>query len=405
MKRIVVVLLFLFCLSGISALGVTPARNTIEFEPGFEGSYSFKILNTERMQRELVIYASGELADSIYLEKRRIRFEADEKEKIINYKLSLPQELAPGLRTAEIIIQEPVKEITDPDTVVGVTLSLITQVHVHVPYPGRYIDATLNIESAEENEPVIFSIPMINRGKADLLKVYANIDIYNEHYQLIENFNTESLSIKTGQRNQINHEYFHNLSLGNYNARVTLIYDGESKTLEKTFQIGEKTLELHQITVPDFRLGEIAKMELLVENKWAARVDNVYTQMQVFNVYGDKVSDFRSLDNSIEPLSKKVLVSYWDTIGLREGTYDSKVLIHFPDGKPIETNLKLILKSDSIEIIGLGYVISERGSAFDFSENILMIIVIVVIVLVLVNVLWFLILRRLMLRVSRLKKN
>ena len=90
-------------------------------------------------------------------------------------------------------------------------------------------------------------------------------------------------------------------------------------------------------------------------------------------------------------LSKKALVSYWDTAGVKAGTYDALVVLKYAD-QSTENDLQFKVSENSLEVIGLGYVISSGGGG---GSNTLMIILIVGIgVLILINLLWFFLFRR-----------
>jgi hypothetical protein len=392
-----VVIVFLFILPFVLGLGVSPARRTIDFVPNQVLDGSLKIINSDDVDRELVVSVRGSLADSIRLDNRRVQLKAGQKEAFIGYKLNIVQDLSPGLHVGEIVISEEMSEVSDDDTIVGATLTLVSQIYVYVLYPGKYADVVLNVDSAERSEDVLFKFSVVSKGEFDLMNVYANVDVYNEFGAKVDSFNTKSVSIKSNQKSDIIHKWDKSgVEVGRYNARVTLIYDEDSKTLEEFFQVGLKNLELNQISVSNFRLGEIVKMELLVENKWSENFERVHTQMQIYGSKKEVLADFNSPDMTIEALSKKVLVSYWDSAGMREGTYDSKVTIHYSEGKTTDTNLQLVVKSNSLEVIGLGYVLLDGGGDFDLSENMVMILLIVIGVLVLLNLLWFFILRRYM---------
>jgi hypothetical protein len=176
-------------------------------------------------------------------------------------------------------------------------------------------------------------------------------------------------------------------------AKTTLIYDGESRALgEKEFSVGEMILELQQIEVNDFSLGEIAKFEMLVENRWGEEISGVYTSMQVFNSEGDVMAEFKSPTESIPAAEKKVLVSYWDTAGVKKGTYESIVSLIY-GGKSLEENLQLKVSSNAIEIVGFRYVISTKKLWSD-REFLIKVLIGLVGVLIFVNVMWFVFLRR-----------
>jgi hypothetical protein len=174
------------------------------------------------------------------------------------------------------------------------------------------------------------------------------------------------------------------------------MYDGELISLEGEFNIGLETLELKQIEVNDFSLGDIAKMEMLVENKWSEPIVGAYTQTEIYNEDGGLAADFKSANYDVPALSKELMVSYWDTAGVKKGTYNTQVFLKYSDVS-IPTNLKLKVEENRIEIIGLGYVISADSKGG--SNTLMIVLVIGIITLVLINLLWFFILRK------RLKKQ
>ena len=391
----VVCCILVLCLShSVVALGVTPAKNLLEYKEGSSLSGSFKIINDDAKNRELVIGTRGEFAQNIKLDVRRVSLNSGDTEKIVSYKITVPENLKPGRHVGEIVISEEAKGPTDDNAVVGAVLSVVTQVEVFVPFPGKYAEASMFTKVADDGS-VHVTIPVINLGEFNLARVYANIDMYSDLGERIHSFNTDSIDIPADKKRDLAATWQADVPVGSYKAIATVIYDGESTTVENTFQIGTVTLSLEQITVNNFALGDIAKMDLLVENKWSEDFDDVYTQVKIFSDSGNVLADFNSPTETVASLSKKVLSSYWDTAGVQEGTYDTTVIIHYAKSKTVETDLQLIVKENSIEVVGLGYVLSEGGdSDFDISENIVVLLIIIIGVLILLNLLWFFILRR-----------
>ena len=156
------------------------------------------------------------------------------------------------------------------------------------------------------------------------------------------------------------------------------------------FNVGSVELELQQIEVRDFKLGEIAKFEMLIENKWSDVMSGVYTETEVFNNDGEVMADFKSPTYELEPLSKEILISYWDTGGVHKGSYDASVYLRYGE-KSSQKDVRLDVYEDRIDIIGLGFVISERGSK---GNNLVIMLVISIGVLVLINLAWFLWIRK-----------
>ena len=179
--------------------------------------------------------------------------------------------------------------------------------------------------------------------------------------------------------------------MGEYLAKATLIYDEGTLSLEEQFSVGVRELELQEIHVANFNLGDIAKLEMLVENKWSEDISGVYVETLIKGTDGGILSSFESAAQNIAALSKDNFVSYWDTAGVLEGDYDAEILIKYGD-KVSQENLKFEVSDDELVVIGLGYVISADGG--EETDTIVIVLVVVIVVLVLINLLWFLLVRK-----------
>ena len=390
----VAIVLLVLLSSNVLALGITPARTTVDFSPGLEQTVSFSVLNSEHKNSNLVVYVQGELNQSISLKETSINMQASEDSKQMSYSFKLPQNLEPGSHMAEVVVLQLPEKSEGSNAYVGAAVGVATQLEVFVSYPGKFAEASLNIVNAEQNGEATFVIPVVSRGDLDLVSVRANIDIYTKLNEKVATFNTNEISVKSGDRKEIVAKWKADVPIGSYRAVATLIYDSEVLRLEKEFSVGSAVLDLQQITVNEFKLGGIAKIEMLVENKWTEPMQGVYTETEVFNAKGQVMADFKSPTYNIQPLNKVVLTSYWDTAGVKEGQYESNLYLRYGE-KSTQSKMQLKVSEDSIEFIGLGYVISEqKSSGSGGSLNTMLIIGIVV--LVLINLVWFLVLRKFM---------
>jgi hypothetical protein len=386
-----ILLIGILLIANVSALGITPARTTIDFEPGLKRSISFSVINSEKRDIDIVIAVQGELKNNVLVHANSFSMSSSEESRQVNYDLTLPATMNPGLHTAEIVVLQLPDEIGTSEAFIGAALAVVNQVYVYVPYPGKYAEASMNIINANQEEDITFIIPVYSRGEFDLVSVKANIDIYNKAGEKVDSFNTNEIDVPSGDRREIVHRWKADVPVGTYRAVATLIYDGETTQLEGSFNVGNQDLELQQVEVNDFSLGDIAKIEMLVENKWSEPIQGAYAQTNIYNDRGELMADFKSADYDVPALSKRVLISYWDTAGVRTGTYDTNVFLKYAD-KTTQTDLKLKVEQNRIEIIGLGYVISEDSEGD--SNTLIIVLVIGVVVLILVNVLWFFLLRK-----------
>ena len=391
---LMLVLIIILLLPAISSLGISPGRTSIDYESGLEKEVEITILNNEHKNIEVRLYST--LQDglgTLTLFEDSLEFLPSEDKKTVRYKLAFPTEqteLKPGLHVGEIVAVQ-IPKFSEKDTFIGATVAVVSQLYVYVPCPGKCIEIGLDVLDAETNGTATFIVPVINRGKLGIGDARAIIDIYNLDFEKKATIQTDSLSIEPGARTELSAKWNVDLNSGNYLAKVTVIYDGESKNFEKEFSVGDKLLEIESIFVNDFRLGEIAKLQILVENRWNQDLEDVFANLLVFNDRDQVMADIKTASENVPSLSKKTLVAYWDTVGVEEGEYDGKLLVKYGK-KSTDKNLILKITEDSLDIFGVGYTIQPKGGkGFDVTT----ILLVVIILLILINVSWFIFFRRL----------
>jgi hypothetical protein len=391
-KKYILFIVSLFLISSAYALGVTPARTTIDFEPGLTKTINFDIINSEGKDMRLVgSVVAGELDNYISLPLKEMFISAGEKSKTFSYNINLPESLSPGLHKGEILITELSEEMDLGVTQVLATLAVVTQLYIYVPYPGKYADAKMVVYNANQGEDVLFVFPVVSAGEFDLTSVKANVEIFNKMGEKIDNFTTSTINIPSREKKEIVYKWKAEVIIGEYLASASLIYDEGVINLEGFFSVGIKELELKEITAKGFRLGEIAKLEMLVENKWSEPISGFYIETKIKNDKGDIISSFQSPIQNIDALSKQLFASYWDTAGVRVGTYETEISINYAD-KSSKNNLKFKVDENELTIFGLGYVVStdKKGS----TDTLFVVLIIIIVFLILINLLWFFLLRK-----------
>jgi len=378
----------LIFLPRVNALGITPGRTTIDFSSGLEKEVVFSVINNEHKNMQVLLTVQGELNKSITLFDNLIEFMPSEESKQFKYKVKLPEKLGVGLHTAEIVALE-IPKGEEGGTFVGATVAVVSQLYVYVACPGKCIDADLNVLDAETNGTATFIVPVINRGKLGIGEARAVIDIYTKLNEKIATVETDAWPIEPGARTELSGKWNVNANPGEYLAKVTVFYDGESKRFEKQFSVGTKMLTIESILVNEFTLGEIAKLQILVENRWSQELKGVFANLLVYNPEGQTMADVKSAAEDIPALSKKELIAYWDTVGVREGEYDGKLMVKYGE-KSTDKNLILRVSADSLDITGVGYAIRRRGGGVDLTT----ILLILVILLLVVNLAWFVFFKR-----------
>lgn len=363
----------------------------IDYKEGIEKEIEFYVFNTEHKNMKVLITINGELNNSIELNENLVDFVPSDVSKKFVYKFKMPVDIAnnPGLHSARIDALE-IPNVSPGEAYSPSVSRIASELNVYVPYPGKYVEADLNIMNAEQNATALFSISLINRGKEAIAEAKSRIDIYTLLDERIASIESDSKPIPESGNAVLNAKWDVNSLPGDYVAKYSILYDGNSRVFEKKFAIGLKNITIEGLLVNNFQLGGIAKLQILVENKWNQELKDVFVNLLVYNKNSQVMADIKSATESIPALSKKELIAYWDSAGVEEGEYNSNLKINY-ENRTVEKNLILKVSSDSLEVFGVGYTIRPKFIEGGTLTNIL---IIFVIILFIVNLAWFVFYKR-----------
>ncbi len=380
-------LLVIALMQNASAIGITPGRTTIDFAPNLHKEVQFKIVNNEHKDMRVLLYVDGELNDSITLYNKIIDFSASEESKAFKYDANLPASIdKPGEHEVKIIAMELPRE-SGEGKFVGATAAVATQLLVRVAYPYKYAEIELSVVESEVNGTTSLYVAANNLGQHNLVDASANIEIFNSANEKIAIVKTSKKTINAMTRAELVGLWKANVNAGKYRAVASLVYD-ESKiaTSERIFAVGTLMMDVVDINVKNFRLGDIAKFDITVENKWNEAIKEVFAQLQILDEKGTTIANTKSATADVPALGRQVLVAYWDTAGIKEGTYSGKMILNFAD-KTVEKMLKTDIRLNSIKVEIVGAGITARATAAEGGRQNLMLILIVI--LVIINIGWF----------------
>jgi len=400
-KIILYIVIMILLVYNAAAIGLAPSRNVIDFKPNLEKELSFRIVNNENEQLRLAVYPRGELSDYINLEKNLYVIEPSQREVTVNYDVALPNELNPGVRQADILVipipEESAVIVTEQGEVIfdqkqGIVtakIALMHQLRVNVPYTGKYLTGQLHVAEANVNETVAFTISLFNLGKENIENVKATIIVKGPTNEEIAVIRTDETSINSQDESKLVGLWKANTGSGKYYAEAIVEYDGKTFLLSKVFNVGNKKIEIESLSVDDFRLGTIAKFDVLLRSRWNERIPNVYANMKVMDASGTIISDFKTSSIDMEPYQSKGISGYWDTQNVEPGEYDVNVEVNYLDQKT-EKLFETVVSFDRIDVKNAlaGRVV---GGERAMSDSVL---VLIVIILIAINIGWFVYFKR-----------
>ncbi len=335
-KLYLTVFLTLIFLSGNAlALGITPSRTVMDFEPGLSRTITFHIINNENKAMDIEIYKKGDLSDYITLSTERISLSPADSMKGFTTTINLPQSIeGTGRHDNRIGIVEaaPAEGGT-----MGARIGVEAQLWINVPHEGMYAEIGLSVPDVELGETAVFSINIANKGTEDMT-ASGKILVYRNDVQVAV-LNAGQVFIETGQTRTLKPEWStQGVSAGQYRAVAVVDYPGETLQAEKTFSIGVFEVGIVNISSVRVSKGTIAKFDIDVENMWNVPVSDVYIELETLKD-GESVSKTRSETSSINPLETKTMRVYVDTDGIPTGTYDVRATLYY-EGKAVMKELE-----------------------------------------------------------------
>jgi uncharacterized protein YaiE (UPF0345 family) len=365
----------------------------INYEKGLSKEISFSITNEEHKNMKVLLMIEGDLNDSVFLNENIIDFLPSDDYKKVNYRIKLDKDLESGLHTVKInglIVPSlgPGEDYSSSDS------KIYSEIRVYVPYKNKYIDGEISNINAEQNKTTQISIDLYNRGNMTIDNVKAVFYIYTLLDEKIISIESETKTISVGKNIKLSANWKTDVFPGDYIVRANIYYDGNNKTFEKKFSVGAKNLSIDGILVNNFQLGEIAKLQILVDNKWNQELKGVYANLIVYDNDNQIMAQVKSSADDIPALTKKELIAYWDTVGVKEGEYKGKLSVNYQE-KSTDKNLILKVSKDNLDITGVGYTIRPNGG----TTNITSLLLIFIILLLIVNLAWFVFFKRM------IKKN
>lgn len=365
---------FLLTITKIKALIISPPYINIDYEPGKTYNWGFNVggIKEENVIAYFSVYTTGELNQSIkVLTNQTIALSAG-KWAQIGGTLTLPSKLKPGInRNGVVVVQVPDKDgYSNLAALIGVEYVI----NVVVPYPGKYLEVSLDVQSVKVNEPVIFAIKLINRGSQTINKADVILEIYNADNNKITDFNEKVENIDIGETSTLLIDWqSKGQKYGIYKAIAIINYDGETETIEKSFRLGDLIIDIINITGNVINKGDVGKMGVVAESQSNDFIDNAYAIVEIETNKG--ILQLKSPSLNFDPFTTREFNVFLETSNLDVGIYDAKAKVFYAD-KIAGKSFSIIIKRDIFRSILT-------------TQNLIMLLIIILLIILLLNFIKF----------------
>jgi hypothetical protein len=385
-KMVFIAMLLIIASNIVLAIGIGPSRQYVSFTPGETIDSELLVINDRHQNFTAEVGVQGELIDYVEIGTHLVEVTSDDSLVKIPFTIRFPeQEPKPGEHEIEIVVEQlPAAAESQQGTFVSANIALISQLIVRVPYPGKYADGKMFISGNENQDmPTRFTLMIYNFGKEDIGNTYSQIEILNQDNEKVAEVVTSSKQIMSKQEVKLEGLWEPEIGKGTYNAIATIYYDDLHFKIEKEFNLGIFAIYVTDIYVKQFRLGEIAKFEIILENSWNTEVEDVYAEFMVEDSAGRNVAQYQTEKIDIAANSVGQLEAYWDTAGLETGIYKVVLLTHYA-GKTTQSEYEFEVGLDGIILVG-EEEIEEKAST---TPVLVALIIVVVLLMAVMNALW-----------------
>ncbi|MDI6738277.1 MAG: hypothetical protein QME12_07245, partial [Nanoarchaeota archaeon] len=321
-----------------SALGVSPARRTIDFQQGAEHEMGFDIINDQQKDIKVILSIEGDAKGAdIFMKGQIIEIKENEPRKHVDYKLKLPKQFdTPGTKEIRISITEMPDEKSDKPISVGAMIGVITQVRIRVPAEGKYLSIEgMEVSEGSPGEYITFLLPVNSLGTERINKAKANITILGPTNEPIATVQTQEESLEPMKRTILKAVWPANVNAGKYFAVAEVSYDEKKAKAEKVFNVGDAGIEILGIDTKAFQLGGIAKLDVKLRSTWN-EILTVFGELFIKDTNMDQVAHVKTPTGNLEPGKEQTLTAYWDTAGVEEGKYYIALRVNYGEDKYIE---------------------------------------------------------------------
>ncbi|MBI2576638.1 hypothetical protein HYV84_05465 [Candidatus Woesearchaeota archaeon] len=375
------------------AIGITPAKMSVNFEPELKTTLSQKVFNNDHRDLNAVIYAHGELEPYIRIIDSLVPVKAEEETKEFRYELSLPKDFKkPGLYSAEIVVMElPKAASPGQETSVTALGSVVSELYVRVPFPEKYAEAKLVVETTAIDKPVRFVILLNNYGMQNIVKAKAHLDILGATYEKLGEAETNDISLAAKQDGKIEAQWLNpDIKPGVYHVKGFLDYDGKRIELEQNFKVGSLSIEIIDLKADKFKLGSIAAIDVFLENKWNSPIKGVFGIMTATASDGTEYVKSKTTSIDMDAISRDKITAYWDTRDIPVGVYNLNIDIHYEG----QTTTRLIRANVNIDSFRTDLSTVGRVVVGEATKNRDTFLYILILALIAANVGWFIYMKR-----------
>lgn len=345
-----ILLLFMFSYYGL-AIGVSPGTANFNFEPNRVVSNTLTVYNNDNIDFNSEILVQGDLSEYITLDTNELSFLSSDDKKSFSYSLKMPESFdTPGIKAGTIKIKEVIKSDSLNEVNIKPSIGVISEIFMHVPYPGKYIETSISSSSSVDWQDVVFYVKLFNLGEDDVDDLSVQLNVLGNDGQTLKQITSDSISLKSKHSGElILRMSSTDLDLGKYNVEGGLFYDGKISALKSSFEVRGELIKLLSASFDNFKLGEISKFSVLLKNVGNRKVEEIYAELILEKESSDSMEVIKTYNIDLASGDVKESIGYWDTKTLDPGQYFGTLSVKY-ESESHEQAVSALIEKDKAEV-------------------------------------------------------
>jgi len=305
----------------VLSIGIGLWVEEVQFQPNLNQNFNAFINNNVGTDIRVRLTKRGGLEEYVTFSEEYLDIPKDGRGHF-TFNLKLPESIPPGRNRIDIGAEDVTASAAGG---ISAKTAVFMGFYVRAPYPGKYIEASFSAADMEEGQLGSFDVNIISRGSETIGKIEGIIEIFNRDNK-IATLNLDTITnIKPGESKTMQAKWNSTgQSVGEYNAKATINYDGEVLTLDTKFKIGTLLVKIVNYT-KEFYQEEINKFDIEIQSFWNLNIGDVYGEIEI-----DKTK-IKTLKSDLAPWAKTIISSYWDTTDVALGEHAAKIKVYYSD--------------------------------------------------------------------------
>jgi len=384
MRKLLLLLLAVFMVPFVIAVGVSPPSVEYIFQPNISGDLHFYFRNNQDRDTTLLANISGELAKYAKITSADATVIKPQEKMYVDLNFALPDDIGgPGWHVFSLVATE----LEATGGTVGARGQVVVPVRFFVQYPGKKLELKIDASDAGMGENADLKLFISNVGTDPVEKAKVTVEIFKGNEKVGE-VSTEEFPVAVLENTK--KELFWNSGnnpQGVYTAKGTLNYESNAAYANTTFRIGTFDIDVKNYT-RKAGSGAINKFIMEIESKWNRNIENIFANVDVLSG-GNVLTTFSAAMQTLGPWATKNMSGFLDATNLNEGTYDIEMRLNFSsegmtNSKTVKGQIEIvaaekIAKEEQPEAKKEGFVISKYLTTVN-------ILILIVAILIIINV-------------------